>query len=344
MEIVGTYPTPGDGISKYIRFLIDALERQAVAVHTTRIFFLRFPWTSLRWLSIRRYRTPNLHVQYTPTGAGPFFLFYCLLKRPHQKLIITSHEMPTTYAKHMSVYLRKLYYAFEKVIHRRADHITVHTSQHREEILELGIHPDKITVLEHPVFEAPGAFSRKRDRNRVVFFGRIAPKKGLETLFEVMCELHSEIKLDIVGPAAHGCEEYLRNLQNKAQDMGLGKRVSFHGYVPDDVVTEILSTASFAVFPYRYITQSGALLTAVGHGLPYIATNLAAFVEFNQRHGGGLLIPVGDSKAMREKIVLLQNPKMLKQLRSELQLTSRDLSWGRFAYNVSELYAFTDVK
>ncbi len=339
VEIVGTYPTPGDGISKYIRFLVDALEGQKIVVHTTRIFFLRNPWSTFCWLSIKRFRSPNIHVQYTPTGAGPFFLFFCLLKRSRQRLVITSHEMPSTYAKHLPTSLRKLYYLYEKVIHLRADYITVHTSQHKEEILKLGVGFDKIKVLEHPVFQAPEAFSRQKDINRAVVFGRITPKKGIETLLEAMERLPSQLKVDIVGPAAHGCEDYFKKLKRRAQSMGFGDRVCFHGYVSDSVATEILSTASFAVFPYRYITQSGALLTSVGHGLPYIGTKLAAFVEFNRLHGGGLLVPVGDSDAMRGAVKRMWFDQRLgRKFRRQIRTACDDLSWAAFGRELISIY------
>jgi glycosyltransferase involved in cell wall biosynthesis len=121
--------------------------------------------------------------------------------------------------------------------------------------------------------------------------------------------------------------------------MGFEKRVRFYGYVTDEVATEILSTASFAIFPYRYITQSGALLTAVGHGLPYIATNLAAFVEFNRLHGGGVLVPVGDRDAMRDGVEKLWCDKSLgERLRRQIRATCNDLSWSEFSRELKSIY------
>jgi len=340
IHIVSTYPTEGDGISKYVSCLLESIRERDYRVSTTCIYFLKNKFSTLKWIPLIFSSHSIVHLQYTPTGAGPGIWFYALFRSKKQRFVITAHELPSTYAKHLKGALKNIYSSFEKFIFHKCDSITVHTDQHRKEIINFGIAPEKIIVAEHPAFP-PTESIKNPQPGHGVFFGKITPKKGLEVLFDALKQIDGDWTIDIIGPPAHGCKEYAGKLEQMVKSSTLlSDRVRFKGFVPDSDVGDVLGRASFAVFPYNYVTQSGALLTSVGEGLPYIASDLHVFSEFNKQHNGGMLFKAGDPESLAQCLQkAIMDQTLMEQLREEISGSLDELSWAKFADKILALYS-----
>jgi glycosyltransferase involved in cell wall biosynthesis len=337
--IVSTYPTKGDGVSKYTSELCRSLKQQDVFIQTKKVYYLQNKLSSIKWIFLLFCKFDIVHVQYTPTGSGPGILLYLFFKRKSTQCILTSHETPSTYSKHLKGFLKDIYVLFERAVCNKADVVTVHTRQHLNELVSLRIPTRKIKMLHHPIIAPHHAYHIERDRKCGVFFGRISPKKGVENLLSALSYCSSAIKIDFIGPPARGQEAYYKSLIELAHAKALAHRVRFRGYLDDAEVTHALVAAGFSVFPYLYVTQSGALLTAMGHGLPYIASELPAFVEIYKDFGGGLIIPQGDSEKLAEAITALStNERVYAEKARQLERARNEMSWEQFACNLKGLY------
>ncbi len=71
------------------------------------------------------------------------------------------------------------------------------------------------------------------------------------------------------------------------------------GYLPQPELDRALSESTVAVFPYRAeLDQSGALLQALGAGVPAVVYDVAGLGEPVREFGAGRVVPAGDVEAL----------------------------------------------
>lgn len=158
--------------------------------------------------------------------------------------------------------------------------MTVVSSAMREEARRIGLAPPRLEVLPMGVdlrdrfVSAPGA----RDREKLLFVGRLVPKKGLPYLLDAMPLILAErpgVVLDIVG---FGPE--LSSLQAQVDQSGLGNSVRFLGSRPQHELPDLYRRASLFVAPFVRDDsgdQEGlpvALMEAIGCGCPVVVGNV----------------------------------------------------------------------
>ena len=113
-------------------------------------------------------------------------------------------------------------------------------------------------------------------RRRAVFLGHLVERQGVDTLLQALA-LTDDVAADVVGSGPLEA-----TLRARAKELGLGERVTFHGYVPDHRdVERILAGASVALAPYRASDDSftrfadpGKLKAYVAAGLPIVLTDV----------------------------------------------------------------------
>ena len=208
-----------------------------------------------------------------------------------KKLVFTAHNVDGDARDGKSSPLRRFSLRFlYKIVH----HIIVHTEKMKSELVErFGIPAEKISVIPHGIMSAvpETALSRMEARKKLgldghqhvlLFFGLIAPYKGLETLVEAIAHLHrqgKECTLIIAGRVKE-CQDYWDQICRLIEQSGLKESVITDlRHVPDEMVEVYLKAADAMVLPYRGIFQSGALFLAYRFGLPVIATDVGSFRE-----------------------------------------------------------------
>jgi glycosyltransferase involved in cell wall biosynthesis len=137
---------------------------------------------------------------------------------------------------------------------------------------------------------APGGRARVRRRFGLpdtafllVFFGFVHPVKGVRYVLEALPELRADrpdLHLVVVGgftsqalPEAEATA-FRAELVELADRYGVGDGVTLTGYLPDPEVSALLHAADAAVLPFTagVTGKSGALLAALGHGVPTAVT------------------------------------------------------------------------
>lgn len=178
--------------------------------------------------------------------------------------------------------------------YRLVEHVFVHTERMREELKADFRVPDaKISVIPFgmnstvPDTDLDGGEARRRlglgETDQVLlFFGNIAPYKGLEYLVEAflsLAEAWPRLRLVIAGRPKFG-DNYWQRISDRIEDSCIANRIVRRiEYVPDEETEILFKAADVLVLPYTHIFQSGVLFLGYNFGLPVIATDVGALKE-----------------------------------------------------------------
>ena len=112
------------------------------------------------------------------------------------------------------------------------------------------------------------------------------------------------------------------------------------GYLGRQELERALSEATVAVFPYRAeLDQSGALLQALGAGVPAVVYDVGGLGEVVARFGAGRVVPPGDVEALRAALgELLDDADALAAARNGARRARDELTWDAAAAAHLALY------
>jgi len=204
-------------------------------------------------------------------------------------------------------------------LYRSVDHIFVHTQQMRLELLEeFGVSERKVTVVPYGINDAvPGAaVSRAEARQQLglgsdervlLFFGNIAPYKGVEDLLRALASLVHEdghFTLILAGRVKDKtCDTYWAQLESLIEELRLSKYIRKEiRYIPDGYIGLLFKASDVSVLPYRRIYQSGVLALSYAQGVPVIAADVGSLREDILEGVTGLLFKPGDALDLAAKI------------------------------------------
>ncbi len=105
--------------------------------------------------------------------------------------------------------------------------------------------------------------------------GRLVREKGVEILIEAMAGVlaaHPEAKLVVAGAGPY------EHLAARARALGIGHKVSFAGFVSDDLA-RLYAIADVAVFPSLYEPFGIVALEAMAAGVPVVSSDVGGLRE-----------------------------------------------------------------
>lgn len=179
-----------------------------------------------------------------------------------------------------------------RIQYRLASHVFVHTERMRRELIDdFAVPPDRTSVIPFGINDTTpkSAMTCEQARERLglakhdkvlLFFGQIAPYKGLEYLLDSLAQLVAEDtgwRLVVAGKVKPGCEDYGDDMRRRMQAPTVRDRITAHvRHIPDDQVEIYFKAADVLVIPYVQIFQSGVPFLAYSFGLPVIATDVGS--------------------------------------------------------------------
>lgn len=180
-----------------------------------------------------------------------------------------------------------------RIQYRLCAHIFVHTNKMKEELQrDFGVREERISVIPFGINEtSPRTAMTSEDAKRclgvasdelaILFFGQIAPYKGLERLVDALPMVLAKvprIRLVIAGKVKRGSEDYWRRIESKLAllDAHTIRRVE---HIPDCDVELYFKAADALVVPYVRVFQSGVPFLAYSFGLPVIVTDVGSLRE-----------------------------------------------------------------
>jgi glycosyltransferase involved in cell wall biosynthesis len=161
-----------------------------------------------------------------------------------------------------------------------------------------------VDLAEFPPARAPRRHPGPGERFEIVCVARVEPKKNHRMLLEAMRVLRDDLgkgeaRLTCVGEIGDA------GVVDEARRMGLGESVRFAGSLPREAVPALLDASHLAVLSSFAEGKPRALMEAMLRGLPCVATDVTGTDEVVRDGGDGFLVPVGDARAMAERLARL---------------------------------------
>lgn len=237
-------------------------------------------------------------------------------------------------------------------IYQIPDALVCHTESSKQQLVnDFGALSDRIWVIPHGTLSNELTFiPRKKARSRLqldpdtpfcLLFGFIRPYKGIEFLIDSwqrVKELEPSARLILAGQPENG---YGEKLVDKVRTLGLEREVVTHfEFLPQEKLNLCIQAADVLVYPYRDITQSGALLTGLTSGKPVVATDVGGFSEMLRHEQTGILVEYGNEERLAEELVqLFRDGEKRKEVgRAAQELVEEQYSWDAIAQRTLECY------
>lgn len=231
---------------------------------------------------------------------------------------------------------------------RLATHILADSQSTKDDLIELYLTPeDKITVLYagvssafRPILDSSQLMKvRKRynlgDQPFVLSVGTLQPRKNhiaLIKAFELALR-DSDYNLVLAGGQGWSYEE----VHDLVRLRGLQHRVLFAGFVADEDLSALYSSADVMAFPSLYEGFGLPVLEAMACGVPVLASNVSCLPEV--AGGAALFVDPRDVEAMSAAMLkLLSNVDLRETLRKKGFERVEQFSWQSSAVNLLRVY------
>ncbi len=165
--------------------------------------------------------------------------------------------------------------------------------------------------------EPPAFDKRGNPEHRILAFGKWGTYKRLELLIESFKEVSQRFplaRLVIAGSNHPNTPGYVESIAASVAD---NPNIRFTGYVAEESVSELFSSASLMVMPYSSATgSSGVAHLACEFGLPIVCADIDDFREMSVDEQLAItFFKTGDAHSMADRIVeLLENPVLQHEM------------------------------
>jgi glycosyltransferase involved in cell wall biosynthesis len=211
----------------------------------------------------------------------------------------------------------------------RCDRVVVHSERGRDTLARFGLPEAKLRVIPHPAFRSE--VDRRDDGRTALVFGLIRPYKGTEDAVDAVLRTDG-VRLLVAGDP---------RVPLDGLKLTAGDRAEWRlGFLPDAQIRHAISEATVALFPYRAeIDVSGALLQALGAGLPAVVYDVGGLGEVVGRFGAGAVVEPGDVGGMALALqTLVEDADALAAARRGAEAARAELTWGASAAAHLDVY------
>ncbi len=178
----------------------------------------------------------------------------------------------------------------------------------------------------------------------LLWVGRVAPIKGLDTLLDAVARLRANGRparlLIVGGDADEPMSEHEASLRRRIARLDLADSVCFVGPQPQSVLPVYYTAADVTVLPSYYESFGMVALEAMACGSPVIASRVGGLVTTVRDGVTGFLVPDGDVEALAERIgALVADPDLRWRVGREGVRWAAQHRWACVAEAVCKEYA-----
>jgi glycosyltransferase involved in cell wall biosynthesis len=224
---------------------------------------------------------------------------------------------------------------------QQADRI-IAISDHAEEqlIKRYGFDKTKVRMIPHGVNTekfTPCSQSHpavNSDRITLLYVGRIGPRKGIDLVLEALNKANNDnIEFLIAGTGRHE-----QNLKEKSKSLNVESQTEFLGYIPEDELPELYSSADMFILPSLYEGFGLVLLEAMACGTPVIGTDVGGIPTAIDDKETGIVVDRNVSAITTAIDKIASNKKYRENLSQSAEKNSKNMTWDSVVDKVEQLY------
>lgn len=201
-------------------------------------------------------------------------------------------------------------------------------------IIPLGIDSSVFRPIPH----AKEALSISNQRKMVLYAARLSRENGLDITLRALAglgEALSDWELHVLG---EGPEK--PRFQQLARELGIDRRVVWHGWIDFHQLPTYYSAADVFVFSGSSGGTPRVMLQAMACGCPVVASNIGGIVDHVSEGQTGFLFPSQDAKRMAGQInQLLEDDALRHQMGGAAAVYARtNVDWDVLIPQIRETY------
>jgi glycosyltransferase involved in cell wall biosynthesis len=168
---------------------------------------------------------------------------------------------------------------------------------------------------------------------RLLFMGRLHPKKGIENLLHAMKELNGEYALTICGT---GDDNYRLALEQMANNLGMTGSVYFAGHVEGDIKSKIFWNSDVCIVPSYTENFAMVVAEALAHSVPVIAGRGTPWPQLAERQCG--LWVENDPLSLAKAITDIRSKDLCRMGLNGRRWIEEEFSWAIAAGDMFNAY------
>jgi len=315
--------------SKSNEILYENVNLKIIKIKYRNISILRlFIAQIISFLPYIKREVRNLHClicyQVNPSGIVGLFSKF-LFKIP----LITWLRAESEY----KLFLRK--YVFTPLILKYSNKVIVQTKKIKMDLLNtysnnLLFIKDQlkhIEVIPNGIEIKNNKLLSYKDRNGMLFVGRLHKTKGIEYLISAIDGINEKLFLIGDGPE-----------KNKLLQLSKNMNVEFLGELTQEEVLKYMNKTKFLILPSLHEALPNVILEAMSVGLPVISTKVGGIPDILEHGKSGFLVGPGDIENLRKYIiVLLKNEELWLKIHNSCLKEARKYSWENIEQKVEKV-------
>jgi glycogen(starch) synthase len=235
--------------------------------------------------------------------------------------------------------------------HRAAAVLTCSATMHDEVTSLFELPPERVTVVPNGIdVERWTASARAKAAARraligdadgplLVFAGRLAHEKGVQTLLPALRplrEAHPGLRLAIAGVGVHE-----KALRAQVRRLRIARAVHWLGFVPETDLPAVLGAADVAVVPSLYEPFGIVALEAAVAGAPLVVADTGGLRDLAAAGIAAASVPPGNTAALGDAIgKLLVDPVAARRVAARAaRIVRRDYTWATVGVQTAAVYA-----
>lgn len=229
-------------------------------------------------------RPDIVHIQWLKIEKVDYWAYYIIKKTCKLKLVFTAHNIlpHNTGDRYNSIY---------KKFYNLVDAIIVHDNNSKKDLISLlGVEENKVSVIRHGLLhynvnekqidlEINDLRNRYHLDNTKLLFSVV----GYQNKYKGTDEL---LKAWVESKKANNSDECILLIAGRCRDFDFLDYITNckNIFVEDEFISSerliaILKLTDVLMLPYKAISQSGVLLTAIEYGTPFLVTNVGGLSE-----------------------------------------------------------------
>lgn len=299
----------------------------------------RFPATRLGGESFMKWNPEEEAIKYHPDiiiahgyRQYPTLSSLRIAKRINAKVFLVTHA-PFDRDSSRSLASRIAVWLFDKFIAKRLlrkyNKIISITNWERPFLAKLGINKSKIVYLPNGITSNFFFPSKDKEKNKILYMGRITPIKDIETLIKSVYFLRDKkVILEIYGPAE---KEYYTKLLALIEKLNLNKRVFITNKIYDSSLQiKNLDSSKIFVLPSLSEGMPQVLIEALARKKIVIASNNKGSADIIQNGKNGFLFSIGSARELANKIdySLPLRGAELSKIKNNARNTAEKYKWS----------------